>query len=252
MCWLVTLPATAVVHNADPVVVAYRCLATAGTDTSGEPTREGMCGRCRLVGPVHAYRDVVSENFTGWDPLDPTADGLCPPCAWAFTDPRLRTTALLIHANGSALFASREQVTAALRFSFGPDVTVTVPQAGKKHLLPYAEWGTVTSDDGPLTWRTTEAGLVDALLDLRALGVRDADFTDLVPPYRVVAELAADPDALMHLLDRWEALRPWQRSPHLKVAIRGTRPAQPETAETVTTHDTDDAAVTGPAHREGT
>ena len=110
-----------------------------------------------------------------------------------------------------------------------PEIAVTLPLAGKKHLLPQAEWGTVSSDSGGLPWTEEAAALTILVASLREAGVKETEFIEPVPPYRIVAATLTDTNATLSLMTHWEELRTWQGTPHLVVSIRATRlPKIPE------------------------
>lgn len=178
---------------------------------------DGVCGCCGRTSAVVALRDTVSANFTGWDELSRDADAVCLACAWAFTEPTVRTRPVLVDAGGAGL-ADWGQVAAVLASPLGPAQALTVPLRGRKHLLPTAPWGAVSSDGGVFTWWAREARLFVAVRDLTAAGVgEDVLLSGAVPTTAV----AADPE----LLDAWSLVREWRGAPQLKVCAHVARRA---------------------------
>lgn len=208
--------------QSDPLRIAWLNL---GMDWAFTPDGNQIdsCGRCQLIKPLEAYKNIISNNFTGWGNINPSSYGLCDSCAWGYRDPRLRTNAIIVHVEGSAFLATPDQLKILLSMSLSPDVCISIPYSGKKHLLPSAEWGMVVSDDGCLAWRSTEAHLINIISRLRPFGVYESEFMEPAPPYRAVAAIAQDTDGMIELLDLWAELRLWQNGPHIKLAIRATR-----------------------------
>lgn len=206
----------------DPLRIAWSNLGMDWLSTS-DKNNVDRCGRCQLIESLTAYKDIISNNFTGWGAIDPSANGLCESCSWGYRDPQLRTTSIIVQSDGVAVFATQDQLKSLLLMSLAPDLAISIPYAGKKHLLPSAEWGMVVSDDGPLAWRSTEAHLIEIISKLRLFGIYESEFMEPAPPYRAVAAIAQDTDGMIELLDLWAELRFWQNGPHIKIAIRATR-----------------------------
>lgn len=209
----------------DPLRIAWSNLGMEWSPTS-DKNNITRCGRCQLIEPITVYKNIISNNFTGWGAIDPSAEGLCDSCSWGYRDPQLRTTPVIIRSEGVAIFAVSDQLKLLLSMSLSPDISISIPHAGKKHLLPSAEWGMVVSDDGPLAWRSTEANLIKIISKLRFFGVYESEFMEPAPPYRAVAAIVQDTDGMIELLDLWAELRFWQNGPHIKIAIRATRQTQ--------------------------
>jgi len=209
--------------QSDPLKIAWEVLGYNWIDTS-DKNNINECGRCQIVAPLTLFKEIISNNFTGWGAINPSALGLCQSCTWGYRESQLRTRSVIVSSDGDALFATPDYLRTLLSQSLSPSIAISIPYAGKKHLLPSAEWGMVMSDDGPLSWRSTEAELITILIKLRNFGVYESEFLEPAPPYRVVAALSFDTDHMIGLLDLWEQLRYWQNGPHIKIAIRATRP----------------------------
>jgi hypothetical protein len=208
-------------EHADPLRIAWRNFGQSWKSTA-DKNLIGSCGRCQNLERLTAFKDIISHNFTGWGAVDPSALGLCDPCAWGYRDPMMRIMPTIIHRDGRAIIATQEQLRFILSMSFPPDVAVSVPYSGSKHILPSAQWGMVVSDDGPLSWRSTEAGLTDIVSALRTLNINESELMEPAPPAEAVFTLSTDTDKMIELLDLWAKLRVWQKGPHLRIAIAGT------------------------------
>lgn len=228
--------------SADPLRVAWRSLSEHGAE---EPDADGECARCAVLGPIVPLKDVVSENFTGWEGLDPSAPGLCVSCSWGYTPVELRTRPVLVHREEGAIWATPDQVLTSLCQPFPPDMALSMPVAGKKHLLPYAEWGTVSSDGGPLPWTQEAANLARTLVELRFMGVREKELSAPAAPYRVVIALMSDTEATMRILNAWTELHAWQDGPYFAVAVRGTRLASLQLKELTARNEEAESAEEG-------
>lgn len=209
-------------YHADPLRIAWQNFGQSRESTADRDL-VGLCGRCQSLERLTAFENIISNNFTGWGAVDPSALGLCDPCAWGYRDPIIRTMPTIIHSDGRAIIATPEQLCFILSMSLSPDVAVSVPDSQNKYILPSAAWGMVVSDDGPLSWRSTEAGLTKVVVSLRALDIEEKEFLEPAPPARAVFALATDTDRMIELLDLWAKLRVWQKGPHLRIAIASTQ-----------------------------
>ena len=201
----------------DPVWVAYHHHHHHAPAAPAGPTAEGRCCRCGQMGLVAPTRSVISAKFTGFDQMG-AGDGLCLSCAWSFSAPARRlilaistSTAILLDTPG--LFAR------LLRPATGSDCLV-VPISGRKHVLPYARWGTVRVDDINLTWRASDVHRLHVLAELRARGAPSTSLSDPAPPS---AWLTKQPRETWEATYRqWRELEPWRPSPQLDLAIKST------------------------------
>jgi len=206
----------------DPLRIAWQSLCE-NKELVPEDNPHGACGRCQRTSALISFKHILSNNFTGWGTVDPSAEGLCDSCAWGYREERLRYLPVIVYSRGHALFASNQEVKNLLLNSLPPDVVATVPFLGKKHLLPHAEWGKVVGDDGNLSWRSPEAELVGIIEKLREFNIYESELAEPAPPSRVVMLLYADANKMIALMDLWDRLRSWQHSPHLKISLRATR-----------------------------
>lgn len=208
--------------KSDPLRTAWRVLGQDAVSTSRK-NLFSYCGRCGLEENLTPLKEIVSNNFTGWGTVNPATSGFCDSCAWGYRDERLRFLPMIVSLDGNAIFASNKQVATLLSYSLSPDFAISVPFLGKKHLLPHAEWGKVVSDDGALSWRSAEAGLIEVFSHLRAFNIYESEFLEPAPPFRAVLNLSSDTNAILELMNWWEKLIVWQRSPYFRVALRATR-----------------------------
>lgn len=195
---------------ASPAQVTWAALA-AGTLPLTGPS---ACAACAGPGGSIPIPTLVSSNFTDWDRLGRDEPLACPACAWAFRNPALRTRAACIVSG----HASLQHPVGLLATPFAPGTSATAPITGRKHLLPYARWGAVTTDAGTLPWGEPEAAAYRAVAALLAAGVPEpAVRSAAVPP---ASAFTSDPEAT---LAHWETARDWRGTPHLDLALRTAR-----------------------------
>lgn len=193
----------------DPVLVTWKALgAPAPVATSGPVAR---CGRCSQEQSLQLLREILSSNFTGWDQVNPSSQGLCAACAWSFTEPLLRTTPIVI-TRTSADWSSAEDLLKILVKPLPAGVAISMPIRGQKHLLPSAEWGCVISDGGVLPWGGGPAALLSTMLRARKAGATKSDFDNESPSAEVI--VAAGTVSF----EWWQTLKRWRGSPHFDVA----------------------------------
>lgn len=211
----------------DPVVVAWASCARPQPDGVGAT---GRCARCLNVAALVPVGDVVSNKFTGateW--LDPRGSGLCPACTWGYRTPELRRQVLLVDlASGDLSRITHEQLYALLSAPepLGAHLAVSLPLAGRKHVLPAAQWGRVCADGTTIPWSAQDAGRLARLAALRSAGVAAARLAEDAPPWSAVR--SATPAGRVEILEHWQALEPWRRRRlWLDVAIAVTHPNRP-------------------------
>ena len=207
------VPDTAVLVR--PLAVA--CVPLAGhlppAPSDGQQGRCDLCGACAVV--VVPIGAVVSANFTEWDRFPREARFACAVCAWGYGEPRLRTSPVIV-SGGSARYGEPDDVAVMLGSPLAGQTAVTVPLAGRKHLLPYAEWGCVTTDSGTFAWARQETVMLIAVTALRAAGVPDSAVrVGTVPPGGVFRA-----ENVTVLLAAWETVRAWRGTPQFALACR--------------------------------
>ena len=138
------------------------------------PDGEHRCARCgRGTGQLTPAGRVVSAKFTGFDDwVGPPTGGVCRDCEWALHTKGLRLHPLVVHrTTPSVTTATRSQLATLLDAPLPLEVSVTVPlRPGRKHLLPSARWGHVTTDDATLRWGSGDATRLQAMQRLRRSG----------------------------------------------------------------------------------
>ena len=138
------------------------------------PDGEHGCARCgRRTGQLTPTGRVVSAKFTGFDDwVGPPTFGVCRDCAWALHTKGLRLHPLVVHrTTPSVTTATRGELAALLAGPLPLQVSVTVPlRPGRKHLLPSARWGHVTTGDATLRWGPGDAARLHAMHRLRRGG----------------------------------------------------------------------------------
>lgn len=191
----------------DPVKAAHDAQAGGGPEIAG-----GRCARC--ASPRAAtipVGEVVSSTFTGFDAWrDPRGARLCAACAWAYRTPQLRTHPHQVTSAPACTQLSATQV--CLRLTAGPlpaDTALSVPlHPGRKHLVPYLQWGTVRVDDANLVWTAADARRLEAMCELRRRGFGARALTQSSPPWDALRRRPADEWAAIQNL--WADLGPWR------------------------------------------
>lgn len=209
---------------------------TAAYAASGTPApTPDLAGRCARCG-THSDQltrttQVVSKLFTAFDGWqDPTGRGICPPCAWAHTAPQLRQHPHLVTAGALEQLTrpALEQLLLAGPLT-GRQALVVPLRPGRKHLLPEATWGHVTTDAARLPWTAGDVTRLEAVLRLRAAGFGSRMLAADAPPWPVFSRIA--PDLWTQVLTDWEALAPWRtRRPWLDLALHATTNPTPRSA----------------------
>ena len=214
-----------------PTITTWQAARSPDPDWTGKartprpapPTYAGTCVLTGTHGPVVDTRHILSGMFTQWDRLPyrhaPDA-GMSIPAAWAF---RLRAAMQRPHATIDGTF--REVDPPALftaLHDLDHESIITVPQSRQKHLLPYAETGTVRVDDRSIAWTTYDKHRLGHLAALRALGFGETALTEPAPRWAVLAKHPTD--LRLSIIDQWGLLDPWRDDPtYLHVACMATR-----------------------------
>jgi hypothetical protein len=173
----------------DPVKVAH------GQHAWNDPVgnRIGVCCRCGVSSPgIVAVRAVVSAKFNGWDQLH-HGDGLCPACAWSFR-PEARALTLAISTHNAI--------------------------SGRKHTLPYAQWGTVRVDDVNLFWREADVERLRIAASLRARGLPGPALHEHAPPSSWLRNQPLE--TWLATQREWDALEPWRNTAYLPLVVKAT------------------------------
>lgn len=206
--------------SSSPVEFAWRSIASPETsriNIQASPQGKGRCALCRLKSDaLYRVNDVVSDNSTIWDDLRPSDSdmlvGLCEACTWGFRVTEGRGSALYITAQGAQWLTVAEAVPLLTR-SLSTDDSLTIPVRGRKHLVPFMQWGTVTSDAAQrMKWGATEAELARAVLLLRKGG---ASWTNLA----AASPSVTDRLSLRKAMPLWNVVRAWKQSPQLETIV---------------------------------
>lgn len=188
----------------------------AGSPSPQSADTVGPCARCGAQGPL--AKSSVSKTFTAYDDWGrPGAHGTCAACTWGFTTPGLRQHPHLITAN-SVECVGRDHLGARLLSPVGPGQAFAVPlRPGRKHVLPAAQWGRVTTEMAALGWGSTEAARLSTVFQLRQLGATAPSLFAPAPPFTLLRDRTTDAARVM---DLWQQLRPWRPdTPWLYLAV---------------------------------
>lgn len=208
---------------ADVVDVAWQAIGRPQVDA---PSDSGRCARCGQEAPLVATSQAVSKHYRGWDGwVDPCGSGVCLGCLWSFRTPLLRSVAHWIHRDPHMLVAvSPEELTARLSQGLGGSDALLLPlQPGRRHLIQLAQWGTITTDDGPLQWTGEDARRLVAYHRLRCLGFRHSQLAAATPVWQALLGLSNEQVA--QVLRWWPELDAWRANPAwLRVAAHTVAP----------------------------
>ena len=206
------------------------CAAASAVFAGPLPPGVHGCARCgRRTTQLTPASQVVSAKFTGFDDwVGPPTGGVCRDCAWALHTKGLRLHPLVVHrTTPSVTTATRGELAALLADPLPREVSVTVPlRPGRKHLLPSARWGHVTTGDETLRWGPGDAARLHAMHRLRRGGFGGRMLTAPAPPWPVLRRL--DPAARAEALTDWARLDPWRAAtPWMRLGLHVTVPTSP-------------------------
>src|SRR5439155_4570333 len=92
---------------------------------------------------------------------------------------------------------------------------------GRKHVLPDARWGMITTSDTTVPWTAGDAHSLQVMQRLRAAGFGSRMLAAPAPAFGVLRRLA--PGRRAEVIDDWQALRAWRdRPPWLHLGLRLT------------------------------
>lgn len=191
----------------DPVKAAHAAHVGGAKEAVG-----GRCARCATSrAATIPVRGVVSATFTGFDAwCNPRGAQLCAACAWAYQTPQLRTHPHQVTSVPTCTQLSPAQVCRCL--ASGPlpvTVALSVPlHPGRKHLVPYLQWGTVRVDDANLGWTLADAHRLEVMGELRRRGFGARALTQSSPPWDALRRRPASEWADIQNL--WAELGPWR------------------------------------------
>lgn len=200
----------------------------AGSPTPHAATLTGECSHCGAQDDLVSVRSVVSKQFTGFDGwANPSGQGVCFGCAWAYSTTELRAGAHLITRDPAAL-APLDRAGVAARLRSGPigagEALVVPMRPGRKHLLPTAVWGRISIEDIDLVWGRQEMCRLGMVDQLRAMGFGSRMLTAPAPPFQVMKTLTTP--QFRQALQAWGQLEPWRQAgnPWMALAVHVTTP----------------------------
>lgn len=206
----------------------------AGVEPAGaEPVGTG-CARCRTHTSVMVpIRGAVSGRFTAYRSwTNMTGARLCAACAWAYRTPQLRRMAHRITRRPDTITAvSAAELFAALCDPIDADTAFTVPTAGRKHLLPDAQWGRIYVDETAVSFTADDRRSLVAMARLRGAGFSEPALFASEPSYRVLAIVPHE--RWEDIFDDWMTLDLWRAAdPWWQIGIRATRHIRTERERT--------------------
>lgn len=201
----------------------------AKTERSAPEMREGVCALTGESCLVVDIRHVLSDLFTTWDRLQfrnrPGA-GLSLPAVWAFRE-RAHLSQPHAMTNGKWRMLMPSELLHALKMlPVRPDTVVCVPQSRQKHVVPFAELGTVRVDDETIEWKSSDVDRLATLARLRDFGFGEAALAEPAPRWPILLKL--DTTQQSEVVNLWPSLNPWRKhSALLDIACRATRKDNP-------------------------
>lgn len=238
-----TSPTHPAASGVDPMCVLWESMGRPNPER-GPGTTPGICARC------HARTDdgtrikvVVSDKFTGWDDYTDHPDPLwCTACVWGHTHTPLRTQPWLIGGPTPGP-TTTSAVGDLLAAPLNPYCAVSVPLSRQKHIVPFARWGMVATDDRALPWGAAEQARFLHVRALRTLGFSETALMEPAPRFEQLATLP--PARMAQVLAQWKTLDTWRRDPiYLRVASLVTRPAKTQHRGDAAQGDEDHASDT--------
>jgi hypothetical protein len=212
---------------ADPLRLLWQHVGSPATPDLPWTPGPARCARCTCsADAVGRLTDVISDKFTGWDDYatGTRVQHWCAPCAWGHVEPTLRYFPWVVTGD-TGHQATPDILHTILAAPLTPDTAVVVPLSRKKHLIPAARWGVVTTDDVHLPWTATDAHLLGVLDHLRALGFGESALLAPVPRFEHLRTLP--PAQQVEVMGLWTQLDPWRDyAPRMQVALRATRKEQ--------------------------
>lgn len=180
----------------------------AGQPRGSGQMREGSCARCGEHGPTSTTLPV-SKTFTAYDEWRIPVGGTCAACGWGYSTAELRQSAHIVTRDPSVRAASRSEVCDLLSKPVPADHAVVVPlRPGRKHLVPVAQWGTVTVDDVSLGWTVDDAKRLGVVQQLRVYGFSGPTLLSPAPPFTTLRRQPKQQWG--DVLRAWAVLDPWR------------------------------------------
>lgn len=172
----------------------------------------GKCSLCGAAGQVVAVKRLVSNRFTNWEDYSNADKPVwCNICAWSFTEKNNRSEALFISPER---VYSGYQVQSLREMFYKPlsgHTALVVALKKNKHVLPYAQWGTVRIEDMNITWTKKESTWAQSIGILTAMGFALGDIKkDESPSFATVLKL--NPQEASRAYELWQGIEPVRKN----------------------------------------
>lgn len=147
-----------------------------------------MCVRCGTPNGVYPFRSFVSGRFTDLTRMKfPTGRGFCYPCGILFKNPIFRQQPFLITQSQTS--NTYQHIYQMLGHTLTKDTAASVPLSGRKHVLPFTQWGAVSFDGEVLPWEDTYSVRWRMFQSLTDSGVNVSNIAlNTSPPAQVVKD----------------------------------------------------------------
>lgn len=175
----------------------------------------GKCSLCGTEGPVVPVKRLVSNRFTNWDDYSNEDKPVwCNVCAWAFNEKNNRSEALFIAPEKAYSCYQVQSLREMFYQPLNSHTAVSVALNKNKHVLPYAQWGTVRIEDMNILWTEREASWAQSIGALALMGFALGDIKkDVSPSFNTVIKLSPETASQAYAL--WQEIEPARRNPAL-------------------------------------
>lgn len=186
-----------------------------------------MCALTGLPGHVWDARHVISDLFTAldrlpWRDVDPAGLAFSEPAVWGI---RNRALVYRPHSLTGSRFGELDPpglYAALAALPADPSAVVAVPISRQKHVWPWARWGHVATDDGPIPWGDADVARLRLYAQLRGDGFGETALAEPAPRWPILTRLPTGERPAV--LAAWPQLAPWRDTPvYLDIAARATR-----------------------------
>lgn len=152
---------------------------------------QGQCSHCGNDEPVVAIKRVASTRFPNWDSYSNIDKPLwCNKCLWAFSEATNRSEALFITPEKLISSYQPQSMIEFLSDPFDEFTCFSVALRKSKHVLPYAQWGSISIEDCSFLWTAREIKWLQEFIELKMMGFSIGDIKNYDSPvFSIVSTL---------------------------------------------------------------
>lgn len=176
----------------------------------------GQCSHCGEEDTeTILVKRVASNRFTSWDSYsNDDKPKWCNVCIWSFSEQTNRTEVLYIKKDILYRGYQVQSMKTLLKNPINETTCLSLALKKNKHVLPYAQWGTIRIEDISFQWGSREIAWLIAVERLVSLGFLIGDIKkDNSPSFSVVINLQKEETVEAYTL--WENLAPLRYFPQL-------------------------------------